>query len=49
MKIYFATWVEKNQGISLTKLQAFKRLLSYYFLSDGKNDLKHYSDNGFFK
>jgi hypothetical protein len=32
MVIYFATWLEDNQGITLTKAEANNRLLSYFFL-----------------
>lgn len=32
MKIFLATWTEDNQGQTLTKAEAFNRLLSYYFL-----------------
>ena len=33
MRIYFATWmVDRNQGGTLNKKKAFRRLLSYFFL-----------------
>jgi hypothetical protein len=34
MNIYFATWLEGNQGVTLTIAQAQKRLMSYFFLKD---------------
>lgn len=43
MKIYFATWTEDNQRVSLNARGARRRLLSYYFLLDaGKNYLRRY-------
>ncbi len=38
VRIYLATWLEDNQGVSLTKANARRRLISYYFVStQGKN------------
>jgi hypothetical protein len=43
MKIFFATWLfESNQGLSLTKAKAKSRLLSYYHLSEKKQNLPVY-------
>jgi hypothetical protein len=37
MKIYLATWLfEHNHGVSLTKIGARKRLLSYFFIKEQK-------------
>ena len=37
MKIYFAAWLfDKSLGQSLTKKRANVRLLSYYFIKEGK-------------
>ena len=33
LHIYFATWLEDNQGVTLTALEAEKRLMSYYFIA----------------
>lgn len=50
MKIYLATWLfDKTLGRSCTKLKANKRLLSYYFLIEGKitdEELKKYIKTG---
>ena len=49
MKIYFATWLEDNQGVSLTKQNAKHRLMSYYFLRTVKNNsnyVKRYVETG---
>ncbi len=43
MKIYLATWLEDNQGKTLTKVDYSNRLLSYFFLKEAKdNFLKLY-------
>ena len=34
MKIYLATWLEDNQGRTLTRMSAERRLLSYYWFLD---------------
>lgn len=34
MIIYLATWLEDNQGKSLTKVGAKDRLMSYYFMRE---------------
>ena len=36
MRIYLATWLEDNQGISLTKVSARHRLMSFFFIRSGK-------------
>jgi len=50
MKIYLSTWlVEVNQGKVLTKVGQFKRLVSFYLLTDQKiqsSHLKRYSHTG---
>lgn len=50
MKIYFASWLfDKSLGQSLTKKRANVRLLSYYFIKEGKitNDqLNQYCTTG---
>ena len=45
MKIYLATWLEDNQGETLTKINCKNRLMSYYFLKDFKF-LKQYVRTG---
>jgi hypothetical protein len=39
MKIFLATWLEHNQGVTLTKARAKNRLMSYFFIKD---DLKNF-------
>jgi len=47
MKIYLATWLEDNQGTTLTKVGAKNRLMSFFFLKDTKrNFLKRYIRTG---
>lgn len=49
MKIHLATWLEENQGETLTKAGAENRLMSYFFIKDyaGKRfDLKEYVKKG---
>ena len=47
MKVYLATWVEDNQGESLTDEGADKRLLSYWFVKDlPGNDFRRYAGAG---
>ena len=48
MKIFLATWLEDNQGKSLTENNNVRRLMSYYFIKTGsKNfDLKRYVEGG---
>jgi len=47
LNIYFATWMEDNQGVTLTNIEANKRLLSYFFLREIKSDfLKKYVELG---
>ena len=36
MKIYLATWLEDNQAKTLTKANYKERLLSYFFVKEGK-------------
>lgn len=38
MKIYLATWMEDNQGKTLTKVGYHNRLMSYYFLRNAKSN-----------
>jgi len=38
MKVIFATWLEEpGQGKSLTKINALRRLLSYFFIKGRKD------------
>lgn len=47
MKIYLATWLEPNQGQTLTKIGYKNRLMSYFFLKDGSiNTVKKYVKTG---
>lgn len=50
MRIYFATWLaEKSQGEALTKVNAPRRLLSYFFIREQKvsqTGMKKYSRTG---
>ena len=48
MKIHLATWLEENQGATLTKAGAENRLMSYFFIKDRtKNfDLRQYVEKG---
>jgi len=47
MIIYLATWMEDNQGITLTKAGAKDRLMSYYFLKDVSDEtFKQYIETG---
>jgi hypothetical protein len=39
MRIFLATWLEDNQGLSLQKKGARNRLMSYYFLREAKKDI----------
>ena len=49
MKIYLATWLEQNQGVTLTKANYVKRLMSYFFISQGKFDIREYVKTGLIK
>jgi len=49
MKIYLATWLEQNQGVTLTKANYINRLMSYFFISQGKFDAKTYYETGIIK
>lgn len=50
MKIYLATWLEDNQGKTLTKIDYKNRLLSYFFIQQDKNfDLREYVIKGLLK
>ncbi len=50
MKIHLATWLEDNQGKSLTKQNAKNRLMSYFFLKQMKGSatefIKRYVTTG---
>lgn len=47
MKIFLATWLEDNQGLTLDKINAKNRLLSYFFLKETSlNFLKKYVTYG---
>lgn len=47
MKIYLATWIEENQGVSLSKQGARQRLMSYFFIRDmARSYLTKYIKNG---
>ena len=49
MKIHLATWLEENQGATLTKVGAENRLMSYFFIKDfaSKNfDIRKYVGEG---
>ena len=49
MVIYLATWLEDNQGQTLTKMKCKHRLLSYYFVKDGPKDfLDEYAETGIY-
>jgi len=49
MKIHLATWLEHNQGVTLTKANCINRLMSYFFISQGKFDAKEYHETGIIK
>ena len=45
MKIYLATWLEEvSQDESLTKKDAWNRLLSYFFISKRNNSDQDFND-----
>ena len=47
MKMFFATWLfETSQGISLTKANANKRLLSYYHTKEKQEQFPVYVQEG---
>lgn len=47
MKIYLATWLlEPTQGKALTKVNAWKKLLSFFHTEGKKKELKRYSLTG---
>ncbi len=47
MKIYLATWLEDNQGVTMTNIGVNKRLLSYFFLKEtSRNFTKKYVRTG---
>jgi hypothetical protein len=48
MRVYLATWLEDNQGVTLTKAGATNRLLSFFFLLQREIDLEGYVENGSF-
>jgi hypothetical protein len=50
MRIYLATWLEDNQGATLSKAGGDRRLMSYYFLKavvDPSRFLREYVRTGF--
>ena len=50
VKIYLATWLEDNQGKTLTKISNKNRLLSYFFIKQNeKFDLREYARKGLLK
>ena len=48
MIVYLATWLEDNQGESLSKIGSKHRLMSYYFLRVCKDPLllEKYTSSG---
>ena len=44
MVIYFATWLEDNQGKTLTVAGADNRLLSYFFLKEIQDPTEFFKD-----
>jgi hypothetical protein len=50
MKIYLATWLEANQGVTLSAMDYKERLISYYFLKAAKSigDIESYITTGIF-
>ncbi len=47
MRIYLATWLEDNQGTTLTDVGSDKRLLSYYFVKEAPPDfIDRYAEKG---
>jgi len=47
MNIYFATWMEDNQGSTLTKVKIKNRLISYFFLREiNINNIAEYVNTG---
>jgi hypothetical protein len=48
MIVYLATWLEDNQGESLSKIDSKYRLMSYYFLRVSKDPLllEKYTSSG---
>lgn len=48
MKIYLATWMlEESQGAALTKIKAWRRLLSYWHTKDKpKGEITNYIKQG---
>jgi hypothetical protein len=46
MKIYLATWLEDNQGVTLTEAKCKNRLMSYFFIGQGKFDIRTYVKTG---
>ena len=49
MKIHLATWLEDNQGVTLTKANYINRLMSYFFISQGKFNIREYVKIGLIK
>ena len=50
MRIFHSTWLEKNQGVTLTAMNHERRLISYWFLKDikDKKELETYIETGMF-
>ncbi len=50
MKLFHSTWLEKNQGVTLTAMGHRRRLISYWFLKDIKDlhELETYIQTGMF-
>jgi len=50
MIIYHSTWLEKNQGVTLTAMKHERRLISYWFLKDIQDidELEEYIKTGMF-
>lgn len=42
MRIFLATWLEDNQGVSLTNQNVKNRLMSFFFLRQMKGDTKQF-------
>jgi len=51
MRIYLATWLEDNQGKTLTKVDYKNRLLSFFFIQNAtyQFDLETYVREGVLK
>jgi len=49
LKIHLATWLEDSQGVTLTKANYINRLMSYFFISQGKFNIREYVKTGVIK